>query len=358
MDKSMVKGVVIGGIAMVVVAAGGVTGYRAMTKPKFAEVVAVKEAKQTITTPRQECEQVQVQKQAPVKDEHRATGTIVGGVAGGLAGQHDRRRHGQDGGHRGRRSGGRLWRQPGAEEHAGKGCRDVDRDPLQDGQRHLREARWATTSPTDSRARKPRCACRSTPASRFRCGTDNWSSARPNPASSAPRRTTCRFHGPACGARGATSHLQPLLADRGVGAQGLPACPRRRCGRGPSPGSGRRPRARWSASARPAAPRSPRRFNSRRYSATSSTILGARPSVGSSIMISSGSPISVRASVSICCSPPDSTPASVCWRSARRGNSVYMSSNDQRPAGLPPLQPSIRFWCTVRFEKMSRFSGT
>ena len=86
MDKSMVKGVVIGGIAMVVVAASGVTGYRAMTKPKFAEVVAVKEVKDTITTPREKCEQVQVQKQAPVQDEHRATGTIVGAVAGGLLG--------------------------------------------------------------------------------------------------------------------------------------------------------------------------------------------------------------------------------------------------------------------------------
>jgi uncharacterized protein YcfJ len=86
MDKSMVKGVVIGGIAMVVVAAGGVTGYQAMTKPKFAEVLAVKEAKEKVTTPREKCEQVQVQKQAPVKDQHRATGTIVGGVAGGLLG--------------------------------------------------------------------------------------------------------------------------------------------------------------------------------------------------------------------------------------------------------------------------------
>jgi uncharacterized protein YcfJ len=86
MDKSMVKGVVIGGIAMVVVAAGGVTGYQAVTKPKFAEVLAVKEAKEKITTPREKCEQVQVQKQAPVKDQHRATGTIVGGVAGGLLG--------------------------------------------------------------------------------------------------------------------------------------------------------------------------------------------------------------------------------------------------------------------------------
>jgi uncharacterized protein YcfJ len=82
----MVKGVVIGGVAMVVLAAGGVTGYRTMTQPTFAEVVAVKEAKETITTPKEECKQVQVQKQAPVKDEHRATGTLIGGVAGGLLG--------------------------------------------------------------------------------------------------------------------------------------------------------------------------------------------------------------------------------------------------------------------------------
>jgi uncharacterized protein YcfJ len=86
MDKSMAKGLAIGGIAMVVLGAGAVTGYQTLKKPAFAEVVAVKEAKETITTPRQKCEQVQVQKQAPVKDEHRATGTIVGGVAGGLLG--------------------------------------------------------------------------------------------------------------------------------------------------------------------------------------------------------------------------------------------------------------------------------
>jgi uncharacterized protein YcfJ len=86
MDKGMLKGVVIGGAAMVVLAASGVTGYRTLTKPTFAEVVAVKEARETIVTPREKCEQVQVQKQAPVKDTHRATGTIVGGVAGGLLG--------------------------------------------------------------------------------------------------------------------------------------------------------------------------------------------------------------------------------------------------------------------------------
>jgi uncharacterized protein YcfJ len=86
MDSSMVKGIVIGGIAMVVLTAGGVTGYKAMTQPTSAEVVAVKEVTQTVTTPREECQDVQVQKQAPVKDTNRITGTVIGGVAGGLLG--------------------------------------------------------------------------------------------------------------------------------------------------------------------------------------------------------------------------------------------------------------------------------
>lgn len=86
MDKSMLKGVVVGGIATVVLAAGGVTGYRTMTEPAHAEVLSVREARQTVTTPQQKCEQVQVARQAPVTDEKRATGTVLGGVAGGLLG--------------------------------------------------------------------------------------------------------------------------------------------------------------------------------------------------------------------------------------------------------------------------------
>jgi len=85
-DKSMVKGVVIGGIVMVVLTGGAVTGYKAVNAPKYAEVVAVKDVMQTVSTPREECKDVQVQKQAPVKDEHRVAGTVVGGVAGGLLG--------------------------------------------------------------------------------------------------------------------------------------------------------------------------------------------------------------------------------------------------------------------------------
>lgn len=86
MDGSMVKGAVIGGVAMVVLTAGGVTGYQAITKPKFAEVLAVKEAKETVVTPREACEDVQVQKQVPVQDQHRIAGKVIGGVAGGLLG--------------------------------------------------------------------------------------------------------------------------------------------------------------------------------------------------------------------------------------------------------------------------------
>lgn len=86
MDKSMVKGTAIGGLAMVVLTGGAVTGYQVLNAPKYAEVVGVKEVTQTIVTPRQDCREVQVQKKAPVKDEHRVTGTVLGGVAGGLVG--------------------------------------------------------------------------------------------------------------------------------------------------------------------------------------------------------------------------------------------------------------------------------
>ena len=39
MDKSMIKGIAVGGIAMVVLGAGAVTGFNTMRKPEFAEVV-------------------------------------------------------------------------------------------------------------------------------------------------------------------------------------------------------------------------------------------------------------------------------------------------------------------------------
>lgn len=86
MNTSMIKGMTVGGIAMVVLGAGAVGGYKAMTKPEFADVVAVKDVVETVVTPREKCEDVQVQHQAPVKDENRIAGTAVGALAGGLLG--------------------------------------------------------------------------------------------------------------------------------------------------------------------------------------------------------------------------------------------------------------------------------
>ena len=85
MNPSMMKGVMVGGIAMVVLGASGVT-YQQITKPKFAQVVTSKEVFETVVTPREHCEDVQVQKQAPVKDKNRLAGTAIGAVAGGLIG--------------------------------------------------------------------------------------------------------------------------------------------------------------------------------------------------------------------------------------------------------------------------------
>ncbi len=53
-------------------------------------------------------------------------------------------------------------------------------------------------------------------------------------------------------------------------------------------------------------------FSSRTIRKISRTIIGARPSDGSSSISSRGRAISARATASICCSPPDSVPAGCC----------------------------------------------
>lgn len=86
MDKSMAKGLIIGGIATVVLGAGAVTGYRSIAAPRTAEVVAVKEVMQTVVTPQERCDEVAVKHQAPVQDDRRVAGSVIGGLAGGLIG--------------------------------------------------------------------------------------------------------------------------------------------------------------------------------------------------------------------------------------------------------------------------------
>lgn len=86
MDPSMIKGLVIGGIATVVLGAGAVTGYRTLALPRHADVVSVKEVTQTVVSPQERCEDVAVRRQAPVHDDQRVAGTVIGGIAGGLLG--------------------------------------------------------------------------------------------------------------------------------------------------------------------------------------------------------------------------------------------------------------------------------
>ena len=90
MNTAMIKGILIGGLATVGITAGGMVGYQAYTQPKYAEVLAVKPVSETIKQAREECRDVAVQRKAPVKDENRIAGTVIGGVIGG--GRHPNRK--------------------------------------------------------------------------------------------------------------------------------------------------------------------------------------------------------------------------------------------------------------------------
>lgn len=85
MNRSMLIGIIAGAVA--VTAIGGVAGYKALNpEPQFAEVLAVEPVKETTKSPREVCDEVVVNEQAPVKDPNRITGTALGAVAGGLVG--------------------------------------------------------------------------------------------------------------------------------------------------------------------------------------------------------------------------------------------------------------------------------
>lgn len=80
----MLIGGVLGAIA--VTAGGAYATYNLVSGPSYAEVLAVKEIKKTIKTPRQECRDVTVTKRKPIKDDNRVVGSVVGAVVGGLLG--------------------------------------------------------------------------------------------------------------------------------------------------------------------------------------------------------------------------------------------------------------------------------
>ena len=103
----------------------------------------------------------------------------------------------------------------------------------------------------------------------------------------------------------------------------------------------------------------PSDFRRRTASAICLTISGANPSEGSSSRSSDGLPISVRANVSICCSPPLIRVPRRPRISARLGNSANSFSGVQAGApGRGGWRPTSRFSSTVRSAKMRRSSGT
>jgi uncharacterized protein YcfJ len=80
----LVTGLVIG--AVVATAGGAVAGYKILSKPDYAQVLAVTPVTKTIRTPRQVCHDEQVTRQAPTRDPHQIAGTVIGAVVGGVLG--------------------------------------------------------------------------------------------------------------------------------------------------------------------------------------------------------------------------------------------------------------------------------
>jgi len=84
MNKSLITGLVVGGIA--VTAAGAFAGYQALDDRHSAEVLDVEPLTKTVRTPRQVCSDVVVSHEAPTNDPKRVTGAVIGAVAGGVLG--------------------------------------------------------------------------------------------------------------------------------------------------------------------------------------------------------------------------------------------------------------------------------
>ena len=84
MNKSLLTGLVAG--AAVATAGGVFAGYKMMSEPDFAQVVAVQPIMETVKTPRQVCQDVAVTRTREAKDQKKIAGTVIGAVVGGVLG--------------------------------------------------------------------------------------------------------------------------------------------------------------------------------------------------------------------------------------------------------------------------------
>ncbi|AHG22251.2 hypothetical protein Z042_23540 [Chania multitudinisentens RB-25] len=80
----------LAGIGIGIAAALGIAAVASLDvftpAPQYAQVLTATPIKKTIKTPRQECRNVTVTHRAPVQDENRIAGSVLGAVAGGVLG--------------------------------------------------------------------------------------------------------------------------------------------------------------------------------------------------------------------------------------------------------------------------------
>ncbi|XKE46673.1 glycine zipper 2TM domain-containing protein [Halomonas organivorans] len=85
----MSKSIVVGG-ALAVLGVGGMAfgawQIQESRQPQYADITGVEPLTRTVETPREVCEDVVVQRQAPTRDPHRVVGTAAGAIVGGLLG--------------------------------------------------------------------------------------------------------------------------------------------------------------------------------------------------------------------------------------------------------------------------------
>lgn len=84
MNRSNIIGVIVG--AGAVLSIGAIASYETFKGPAYAEVVHVGPVHKRVMTSENVCNDVRVMHKAPVQDENRIAGTLMGGVLGGLLG--------------------------------------------------------------------------------------------------------------------------------------------------------------------------------------------------------------------------------------------------------------------------------